>query len=421
MGAPLASSVASTRASRLTPRAPSSLLSLLSLPTDLAAPHEIRGGEIDVIEGYNSLPPPTSSSYEATFASANLPSLPTQLNDTSNTASLHTVSTCSLRKSGLQTGTTETTICDAAANMNSVRRPSDRSKNRSCQPDTFSACLFSRVVVSISARARPVTAGTRAAVATTSSGATPSGRARSRSTRSPGRRTRSLPTSSPKTARPFPLATGPSPRPPTLVSPSAPTRRSTRMPSSSTRPSAATSLATPGAPAAATSPRPRAPSSSKRLRPRLPKPTGGSVRSGSTPPTATRPSLRPQLPSRSSHLHVYSFRGSIWPWLTSDDALDISVVQIHCPFDRSSHARLFCYRRAWTCTSLDLVRLHPARCKADSSSNRLLLYYLPKYTRCGLCSVDSAFPRCFVSRPLSRPPRMQAVGSSWGRKGRLGA
>ena len=74
-----------------------------------------------MIEGYNSLPPPTSASYEATFASANLPSLPNQLNYTSNTASLHTVSTCALRQSGLQTGTTETTVCDAAANMNSVR------------------------------------------------------------------------------------------------------------------------------------------------------------------------------------------------------------------------------------------------------------------------------------------------------------
>jgi hypothetical protein len=355
-----------------------------------------------VIEGYNSLPPPTSSSYEATFASANLPSLPTQLNDTSNTASLHTVSTCSLRKSGLQTGTTETTICDAAANMNSVRRPSDRSKHRSCQSDTFSACLFSRVVVSGTAGNGWNSGGGGYYVLWRDT------------QRSGSIKIYTFPRSSNAIPADLLAQNGStlSPRDWT-VTPAA--NFSIPQCANSTFNSHAVVINT-------------------ALCGDLAGNTWGA--SGCDVASATCAQFVKETPAafadaywgirslriytRSSHLHV-SFRGSIWPWLTSDDALDISVVQIHCPFDRSSHARLFCYRRAWTCTSLDLVRLHPARCKADSSSNRLLLYYLPKYTRCGLCSVDSAFPRCFVSRPLSRPPRMQAVGSSWGRKGRLGA
>lgn len=75
-----------------------------------------------MIEGYNSIPPPTSSAFQSTFAAANLSSLPPQLNDTSNTASLHTISTCSLRQTGLQTGLTESTTCDAGVNGNQVRR-----------------------------------------------------------------------------------------------------------------------------------------------------------------------------------------------------------------------------------------------------------------------------------------------------------
>lgn len=73
-----------------------------------------------MIEGYNSIPPVNSTAFESTFAAANLQTLPVQLNDTSNTASLHTVSTCALRDQGIQTGTTESPTCDASVNGNQV-------------------------------------------------------------------------------------------------------------------------------------------------------------------------------------------------------------------------------------------------------------------------------------------------------------
>jgi len=78
-----------------------------------------KGGEIDIIEGSNALPPTNSPSYASTFTSASQANLTGITLATSTTSSLHTIPECGLKEPwGLQSGTLESTVCDASQNGN---------------------------------------------------------------------------------------------------------------------------------------------------------------------------------------------------------------------------------------------------------------------------------------------------------------
>lgn len=78
-----------------------------------------KGGEIDIIEGSNAWPVENSYAWTSTFGAnttANLTAAPLQT--TEDTASLHTIPTCNIEQTGLQTGVQVSTTCDATKNDN---------------------------------------------------------------------------------------------------------------------------------------------------------------------------------------------------------------------------------------------------------------------------------------------------------------
>ncbi|CDZ98694.1 Glycoside hydrolase, family 16 [Phaffia rhodozyma] len=75
------------------------------------------GGEIDIIEGANAWPATGSVAYTSTFDSAGA-NLTGVSQTSSDLASLHTISTCSIEDKGLSTGVWESTVCDATQNDN---------------------------------------------------------------------------------------------------------------------------------------------------------------------------------------------------------------------------------------------------------------------------------------------------------------